>query len=188
MYVLITGFIILNVFFGFIDSIVVGASDLQVTKLTVAMTDVVTTITVQDTSGYRVSDWVRIGDEKVKYNGKTATTFTNAVRGYDGTLPKAHAIGSHVYGRMSDALNSSVGFNLVDTGASVGTINSMSLVVRFAETTIPSMVQWNFYWMKDGFWQYVRLLCVGISGALIFLIALQILGALGGLLQSAFKR
>jgi hypothetical protein len=188
MYVLLTGFIILNLFFGFIDSIIVGSSDFQVTKLTAAVTEIVTTIPVQDTAGYRVSDWIRVGDEKIKYNGKTTTSFTNGLRGYDGTAPKTHQIGSRVYGRMSDALNSSVGFNLIDTGASVGTINSMALVIRFAETTIPSMVQWNFYWMKEGFWQYARLLCVGISGSLIFIIALQILGALGGLLSTAFKR
>lgn len=188
MYVLLTAFMLINLFFGFIDWIVVGSSDLHVTTMTTAVSDNATTITVRNTGGYRVSDYVVIGDEKIRYNGKTTTSFLNAYRGYDGTEATAHAVGSHVYGRMSDALNTSVGFNIVDTGASVGTVNTMTLVTRFVTTTIPQMVAWNFYWMKEGFWVYLRLLFGGISGALVFVIALQLLSALGGLLQSAFRR
>ena len=135
-----------------------------------------------------MTDYVRIGDEKIRYNGKTITTFENAVRGYDGTDAVPHVTGSHVYARVGDALNASVGFNIVNTGASVGAINTTTMVIRFATTTVPQMVQWNFYFMKEGFWVYLRLFCLGISGALVFVIALQLLAALGGLLQSAFRR
>lgn len=188
MYVLLTAMILLNLFFSFIDYIVVGTTDTYATKLTAALSDNATTITVHNTAGFRVADYIRVEDEKIRYNGRTATTFTNAVRGYDGTDAVAHANSSKVYGKVSDALNASVGFNIIDTGASVGTINAMSTVTRFAATTIPQMVQWNFYFMKEGFWQYLRLLCVGLSGGLIFTVAIQILSALGGLLQSAFRR
>lgn len=188
MYVLLTGFMILNLLFSFVDYIIVGNTDIYATKLTAALSDNATTLQVQSTAGFRVADYVRIGDEKIRYNGKTNTTFTNAVRGYDSTDPDSYNVGTHVYGRVSDALNTSVGFNIVDTGASVGAINSMAFVVRFAQTTVPQMVQWNFYFMKEGFWQYLRLVCLAISGGLVFLIAIQILSALGGLLQSAFKR
>jgi len=67
-------------------------------------------------------------------------------------------------------LNASVGFNIVDTGASVGSINMMTEAIRFIKTTVPQMVAWNFYWMKSGFWQYLRLICFGVSWALIFVV------------------
>lgn len=188
MYILLTGFIILNIFFSFIDYIVVGASDMNVTKLTSAISANTTTVPVQSTAGWRTADWAMIGDEKIRYNGKTSTSFNNAVRGYDTTDAVAHASGTRVYGRMSDVINTSVGFNIIDTGASVGSINALALVTRFLTTALPQMVQWNFYFLKEGFWQYLRMLLVAISVALIFVIAIQILSALGGLLQSAFRR
>lgn len=188
MYVLLTFFILLNMCFGFIDYIVVGQADFYATKLTAALSENTTTANVTSTAGWRVNDYIIVEDERMAYYGKTNTSFTNLTRGYNNTEAAEHAIGSHVYGRMSDAMNASVGFNIVDTGASVGTINTMSLVTKFVTTTVPNMVQWNFYFLKEGFWQYLRLLLVGISGALIFVIALQLLSALGGLLQSAFRR
>jgi len=186
MYILLTGFMILNLFFGFIDYIIVGAADFNVTMLTQAISANTTTIPVQSTAGFRIADWVRVGDEKIKYNGITNTAFLNDTRGYDGTDAVVHNIGDNVYGRMSDALNASVGFNIVDTGASVGSINLISEGIRFVKTTIPAMITWNFYWMKSGFWQYLRLILFAISTGLIFVIVIQLLSALGGLLQRAF--
>ena len=179
---------LINIFFSFIDWIVVGSTDLHVTTLTDNITANVTTIDVSNTGGYKVADYVWVEDEKIAYNGKTTTSFLYATRGYDNTEAVEHSYGSHVYGASSEALNTSVGFNIVNTGASVGSINTMTMVVRFVTTTVPQMVQWNFYWMKEGFWQYLRLLFAAISGALVFLVALQLLSALGGLLQSAFNR
>lgn len=188
MYILLTFFALLNIFFGFIDYIVVGNADFYATKLTSAMSENVTTANVTSTAGFRTSDYIVIGDERIMYNGRTNTSFTNLTRGYDNTEAVSHAEGAHVYSRQSDAINSSVGFNIVDTGASVGSINTMSLVVKFVTTTVPNMVTWNFYFLKEGFWQYLRLILQAISMALVFVIAMQLLSALGGLLQSAFRR
>jgi len=186
MYILLTGFMIINIFFSFIDWVVVGANDFNVTKLKSAVSSNATTLSVKSTAGYRVADWVRLGDEKVKYNGISTTAFLNATRGYDGTTATTHNLGDAVYGRVSDALNASVGFSIVDTGASVGSINVGTEAIRFVTTTLPQMVQWNFYWMKSGFWQYLRLLFFAISTGLIFVVIMQMLFALGGLLQRAF--
>ncbi len=188
MYVLMTGFLLLNLLFSFIDSIVVGSVDITATKLTSALSNNATTLQVQNTGGFRVADWVRIGDEMIAYNGKTNTSFTNCDRGWAASGAVAHSSGSIVYARMSDIVNTSVGFNIVDTGASVGTIDVISLGWRFATTTIPGMVAWNFYFLKEGFWQYGRVLLVTISGALVFVLAMQLLSAFGGLMQSAFGR
>lgn len=186
MYILLTGFMILNLFFSFIDYIVVGAADFNSTMLTQAISANTTTLPVQSTSGFMVVDWVRVGDEKIAYNGITNSAFLNDSRGYDSTDAIAHNAGDIVYGRMSDAINSSVGFNIIDTGASVGSINIISEAWRFIKTTVPSMVTWNFYWMKSGFWQYLRLIFFAISTGLIFVITIQLMSALGGLLQRAF--
>lgn len=188
MYILLTFFILLNLFFSFIDYIVVGDADYYVAQLTATMTDNTTTANVTTTAGYRLSDYVWIGDEEIKYNGKTSVSFLSLTRGYDGTEAVSHTMGSHVYGRTAGGINAGVGFNIVDMGASVGNVHATTYLRRMISDLLPNMVQWNFYWMKEGFWQYLRLICVAISYGLVFVIIIQILGALGGLLQSAFNR
>lgn len=186
MYILLTGFMILNLFFGFIDWVVVGNTDINATYLTQAISDNTTTLQVASTGGFYVADYVTIGDEEIKYNGIDNTNFLYCTRGFNGTTAVTHNVNTKVYGRTSAAINNSVGFNIINTGASVGSINIASEAINFVKKTVPSMISWNFYWMKNGFWQYLRLICVAISTGLIFVIAIQLLSALGGVLQRAF--
>ena len=60
--------------------------------LTAAHTNVVTTITVDSTTGCPNLGTIRIGTETICYTAKTATTFTNATRGCNATTAAAYVI------------------------------------------------------------------------------------------------
>ena len=50
-----------------------------------------TTITVDDTTGFAPYGRIAIESELINYSGITATTFTGAQRGVDGTTAAVHA-------------------------------------------------------------------------------------------------
>jgi hypothetical protein len=60
-------------------------------------------ITVASTSGYPNAGTLLIESERVQYDGKTGTTFTNVVRAVDGTTKAAHTNGVTV-ALVTDAL------------------------------------------------------------------------------------
>lgn len=60
------------------------------TQLNGAHTNSVTTITVDSTAGFPNSGTLRINNEQITYTGRTATTFTGATRGANGTSAVAH--------------------------------------------------------------------------------------------------
>lgn len=188
MWRIITGLIVLHLILSFIDGVIVGASDIYTTKLTVALTDVATTVTVQNTEGWRTADYLWVGDEKIRYNGRTATTFTNCVRGYDSTDAEAHAIGARVYSRASDAVRGSAGFNVLDIGASAGSVNMLTLPVRFAWTALPQLVAWNYSFLKEGQAQYIRMLLMAVSAGFAIYLLVQIASAIGGVAQGILRR
>ena len=57
----------------------------------------VTTIPVDSTTGFASTGTILIGSELITYSGKTATTFTGATRGAEGTTAAAHADNAVVY-------------------------------------------------------------------------------------------
>jgi hypothetical protein len=56
----------------------------------------VTTITVDDTSGFPTAGEIVIETERITYTGKTGTQFTGCVRGANGTAAAAHTNGERV--------------------------------------------------------------------------------------------
>jgi hypothetical protein len=61
------------------------------TTLSANITNTDTTITVGDTTGYAPRGRIAIDSELIAYTGTTATTFTGAKRGMDGTTAAAHS-------------------------------------------------------------------------------------------------
>jgi hypothetical protein len=66
------------------------------TTLSANITNTDTTITVGDTTGYAPRGRIAIDSELIAYTGTTATTFTGAKRGMDGTTAAAHSSGATV--------------------------------------------------------------------------------------------
>ncbi len=56
-----------------------------------------TTITVASTTGFLTYGILKIDSEYIYCNVATSNTFTNCTRGYRGTTPAGHAIGSNVF-------------------------------------------------------------------------------------------
>ena len=182
MWRILAGLIILNVLFSLVDGIVVNSSDYVQTKLTVALSSVAATINVQDTTGFRVADYVVIGDEQIPYTGKTNTTFINALRP-DGS---AHQIGSIVYSRLSDAERSSVGYNVMNLSYSGGILAVPTFLGSFITRALPQMVVWNYSFLKTEALQYLRILLQAISAGIVLYYAIQIVSAIANAISGLF--
>lgn len=74
-------------------------SDDSSTLLNGGITDVATTITVDDTTGFKSAGTIRIGNELIDYTGTTATTFTGCTRAQYDTTASSHSDNSAVYER-----------------------------------------------------------------------------------------
>jgi len=66
------------------------------TTLSANITNTDTTITVGDTTSFAPRGRIAIDSELIAYTGTTATTFTGAKRGMDGTTAAAHSSGATV--------------------------------------------------------------------------------------------
>ena len=72
------------------------------TSLTAALSAANTTITVASTTGFsNATGTILITQELITYSGNTATTFTGATRGANGTVASSHSNGSIVYNANS---------------------------------------------------------------------------------------
>lgn len=76
--------------------------------LSSAITAASASIPVTSTTGYGAVGRIMIDDESINYAGTTATTFTNLIRGADGTTAAAHASGTGV-GQYQCAITSQGG-------------------------------------------------------------------------------
>lgn len=176
-------------FFGTLLSAVAdGGSSAAATRLTQTINSTTTTVTVRSTEGFPEASWIEVDDEKIAYNGITATTFTNCTRAYSDTTADSHTIGTQVYSPETGVINAALGFTVVSTGATAGTINMMTFPVKFITKTIPKLVTWDFSYLKEGDAQYIRYALWCISGGFIFSMTYLILAALGGVAQRIFVR
>jgi hypothetical protein len=171
-----------------LSAIADGGSSAAATRLVTAVDDDDVTFTVRSTQGFRETGWFEIDDEKVGYNGITATTFANCTRAYEDTTAKAHLTGSIIYSPETGVINAALGFTVVNTGATAGTINMMLFPVKFITTTVPKLITWDFQYLKEGDAQYLRYALWCISAGFVFSMTYLILSAIGGVAQSIFLR
>ena len=113
-----------------------GTSRLANTPLTSALSDTeVNTINVVSTEGYANSGFITIGDERISYPGKTATTFKSSFlhslgRGYGGTEAVAHSAGAIVRTVESGMLNQSLQYQIATITDSAGIVGFVTLPFR----------------------------------------------------------
>lgn len=84
------------------------------TNLTVALTDVATTITVTSTADFPSAGNLKINSELITYTGKTATTFTGCTRGAEQTIAVAHVVDIEVGGCYVSEWIDSDGWNSIE--------------------------------------------------------------------------
>lgn len=172
-----------------LHGIMEGYGGIAVTRLTANITATSTTLNVANTNGFLDSDYVIIGDEQIKYRGKTTTTFVVDTRGYNGTEAKAHAAMSNVDNTGGSMANSLLGFNPATTSGSLGSVNMMTSMGSFVIFTVPKLVTWNFAHFQVSPWlQYIRWIFMAVSAGFTFWLIMQYAGTFIGGALSFFRR
>lgn len=185
---LVVSFMVLFFIAIICSAIMEGGGGISATQLTADITDASVTLNVASTNGFLRSDYVQIGNEKIQYTNKTATTFTGLTRGWDGTTAAAHSSGSKVYSPDAEIINSALGFNVASTGATFGAISIPVILGNFFFTTLPRIIIWDYAWLKDGWLQYLRYLLIMCSIGFLIYMAYNIASALGGVMQRMWAR
>lgn len=173
------------------SGIMEGGGGMRSTQLTVAIDDNDTTLTVTSTEGFLESDWIVIGDEKIRYTSKDDESFSVPAvdgRGYDETDAVSHGAGSMVQTGEMNVINASLGFNVATAGTTAGTMEIIMLVTRFFTVTLPHLITWDFGWLKEGNMLWLRIILLAISSGFLITMALTIVSALGGVAQAIFRR
>jgi len=179
---LVAGYVALFIIMTFFSSIMEGGGGLAATQLNGAIDDDDVIITVDNTQGFLVADYIIIGDEEIAYTGVTAVTFTGCTRGYYETEAKEHADNNNVYSPDSGVLNSALGFNLASTGATAGVFTVVTLTFGFLAKALPNLVMWNYSFL-NGNLIYVRYLLMGIGVGMIVYFGVALINAGMGILR-----
>lgn len=182
-------FFLVNVILGAI--MIGGGGGVVTTHLTADLTAAGAVVNVSNTQGFLKSDYLTIGEEKIRYANTTANTFTVATggRGYDGTEATTHSAGDKVYSPQTSVLNSALGFNIASTGTTVGAVDLMVATSSFFFTTMPKLITWDFAHFRFSEWgQLLRYVFLAISTGFMIYILFNLLSALGGVAQSIFVR
>jgi len=173
------------------SGIMEGGGGVRSTQLTVAIDEDDTTLQVSSTEGFLESDWVVIGDEKIRYTSKDDDSFSVPAvdgRGYDETSAVSHGVGSMVQTGEMNVINAALGFNTATAGTTAGTMEIIMVVTRFFTVTLPHLITWDFGWLKEGNMQWLRIGLLAISAGFLITMALTIVSALGGVAQAIFRR
>jgi len=188
---LVAAFMLLFLLGSILSGIAEGGGGMAATRLTADVSATATTLNVSSTEGFLKSDYVRIGNEKIKYVNKTDTTFivhATEGRGYDGTEAASYNSGDRVYSSEAEVLNSALGFNVASTGSSVGAISIPIAATNFVFITMPRIVMWQYSWLQTGWLVYMRTVLQFMSVGFIVYMSYMIASALGGVMQGIFRR
>lgn len=130
-----------------VGNFVGGGVGMIATRLTADVSaGTVTSISVASTEGFPPSGVIVIGDERIGYPSKTATTFNRTAvlgvtvnpitRGMNGTEDAAHTSGDKVRTVEGSLLNASVDYKIVRITDSAGTIGMITLPFRLLDLFI----------------------------------------------------
>lgn len=188
---LIITFTVAYFFMALIGGIVDGNSAYASTRLTADVDETPATgftVSVRNTSGFDDAGYIEIDNEQISYSGKTDTTFTNCIHGWNSTDAASHIEGSMVYSADTGVLNAALGFTVLSTGGTAGTIDVMSFCWNFLTKSVPKLISWDFNYLKEGPLQFLRYFLLCISAGFLFIMAYMMISALGGIAQSIFVR
>lgn len=180
---LIVFFMLLFLLGTVLSGIMEGGGGIATTSLVANHSETVTTLTVFNTEGFLKSSYVEMGNERVAYTNKTATTFTGCTRGYDDTEATTHDAGDRVYSPDAGVLNSALGFNVASTGSTLGVIAVPMVTLRFVTTTLPRLILWNYSFLQEGWLQYLRIVLQFISVGFVVYMCYQIAIAMRGVFR-----
>ena len=178
----LTFFLLVHFIFSVISGVAEGGGGIVTTQLTSDLSATGTTVNVVSTEGFLKADYIVIGDEYIKHGDKTATSFgvsLSSGRGFNDTEAVAHASGTKVYSGSADPLNAALGFNILATGDTTGSVDIITVGTRFLSTTLPRLVTWDYGILQVGFMTYIRVVLQILGGAFLLYLGLSMVGAFG---------
>lgn len=175
-----------------LTSIIEGESQSMSTYLIATCDETATTVQVQDNEGFPTSGVITMNGEDIDYNIKNCTatgcTFGDLTRGINSTEAGYHVIGTSVYSPDSSALNKTLGFNVTQISTDAGVEMIPKLMWGFMVHSVPRFIMWDYPFLKEGHLTYLRYLLMCISCGLVAYLAITVVSALGGVMQSIVKR
>lgn len=166
----------LFVFIGcsILAAIMQGGGGIVSTQLTEDVTADAMTIPVVSTALFNDQDILRLGNEKILYESKTATTFVVHTRGYDDTTAEEFEAGRRVYSTEAGAINDALGFNLGVTVETGGALALIQLPINFFTKTLPHLIVLNVNLFSQPELQFIAIFWFGAGIALLVVLAIQI--------------
>ena len=77
---------------------------------------------------------------------------------------------------------------MAELGASAGSVNMITLPVRFLLSALPQLIIWNYSFLKEGNAQYIRLILMAFSAGFAIYLAYEIASMLAGVAQGFLRR
>ena len=131
-----------------------------------------TTINVDSTADFKDVDFIWIGDEKINYAGKTATSFTGCVRGQDGTSCSIHSSGVKVYNDDSNITNNILGYNVGVANSTLGAARTLAQVTLRVLRVLPRVIAWDYPFLEGNLVIIKYIILYPLSAGLVFTLAL----------------
>lgn len=163
---------------------------MQTAKLTTALTETATTVSVNSTEGFTIKGKIRIGDEWIKYNNKTNTQFLLCTRGYEETDTEAHVKHSTIYNDDSSAINDALGFNITSVSSTGGIFAFPVIAGNVITHMLPKIVLFDFSFLSEGpliwFRYFMMLFSIGLILTFFYFVFTAV-GSVGSTLFSRFS-
>lgn len=183
MFKLIAALFLLNMILWLTDGIMDSGGGIQATQLDGAITETSTTITVDDTTGFKDAyATITIGLEDIYYTSKDSTHFYTALvyRGYNNTEAAEHVDDSLVYTPGAALIDSMMDYDITvtETGAGASGEAEASVVTTSSEfwtQGFPKMISWNYAIFENGDLKIIKYALMGICGILTVIIAMKML-------------
>ena len=127
-------------------------------------------ISVADTSGFLLSDYIIIDGEIIHYTGMTDTAFTGITRAALDSEASQHGADTVVYSETSGYINQVIGFNVLQTisneGLITGVVTAVVQLPTMFKNIIGKLIIWDFRFL-DGHGAILRLPLWALSGTLV---------------------
>jgi len=155
-----------------LSAVMDGEGGFATTHLTSAVDESDTTLSVASTANFLDVDYLWIGDERVTYTGKTATTFTGCTRGTQGTTPMRHSSGEKVYNENSSVMYNALGFNIGVSSTTRGAFSTLVNVVLRVLRFLPRAIAWDYSFLSGKLVLLKYTVLYPLSAGLIFTLAM----------------
>ena len=177
-------FVLITLMMGALGMFMQGAQGGVATTTTAPLTATATTsVSVANTDGFKTSGRIIIGNEIIRYTGKTAISFTGLTRAVAGTPAAASTTGARVYDEVLGYANLGSQYQTLQVQNEVEQAGRITLNPLSWGALIERVITANQTFLT-GNWQLVMLPWYAFTACLLFSLAL----AMAGLIRTVFLR